>query len=268
MTDTAWYQAWFNSPFYHQLYFERNEEEARLFIDRLVQHLQPQPGSLVVDIACGRGRHSRMLAGYGLEVTGVDLAPDNIAHAQQAGPDNIQFFIHDIRLPFWVNYFDYAFNLFTGFGYFRTRREHDDAMRTIAGSLKPGGIVVFDYLNPHFAEDHLVPDEVKEIGATRYDIRRWHDETHFYKKIKIADPTLPDPYTVTEQLAKFSLGDFTDMLSFQSLQVQQVFGDYQLGAYDIRKTPRLIVIAKKRTHHPEDKEKRLYSDGRTTDALT
>ena len=268
MTNPAWYQTWFNSPFYHQLYFERNEEEARLFIDRLVQHLQPQPGSLVVDIACGQGRHSRMLNAHGLETTGVDLAPDNIALAQQAGPDTIQFFTHDIRLPFWINYFDYALNLFTRFGYFRTRREHDDAMRTIAGSLKPGGIVVFDYLNHHFAEDHLVQNEVKEIGTTRYDIQRWHDETHFYKKITVTDPTLPDPFTVTEELAKFSLGDFTDMLGFQSLQVQKIFGDYQLNPYDIRQTPRLIVVAQKRTHRPEDKEKRLYSDGRTTDALT
>jgi hypothetical protein len=35
------------------------------------------------------------------------------------------------------------------------------------------------------------------------------------------------------------------MLSFQGLQVQEIFGDYQLGKYDVRKTPRLIVIAKK-----------------------
>ena len=58
------------------------------------------------------------------------------------------------------------------------------------------------------------------------------------------------------------------MLSFQGLQVQEVFGDYQLGSYDIRKTPRLILIATKGTDIKEDKEKRLYSDGRTTDALT
>ncbi|MBI1692779.1 MAG: hypothetical protein FYV88_5020, partial [Bacteroidetes bacterium] len=36
--------------------------------------------------------------------------------------------------PFWINYFDYAFNFFTSFGYFRTRREHDNAIRSLAGS--------------------------------------------------------------------------------------------------------------------------------------
>ena len=41
-----------------------------------------------------------------------------------------------------------------------------------------------------------------------------------------------------------------------------------LGSYDIRKSPRFIMIARKISSAPADKEKRLYSDGRTTDALT
>jgi len=49
----------------------------------------------------------------------------------------------------------------------------------------------------------------------------------------------------TEKVAKFSLGDFTDMLSFQGLQVKEVFGDYEFGPYHVRKTPRLIVVAGK-----------------------
>ena len=41
-----------------------------------------------------------------------------------------------------------------------------------------------------------------------------------------------------------------------------------LNHYDVRKTPRLIIIAKKKIMNRQTKEKRLYSDGRTTDALT
>lgn len=268
MADQAWYKEWFNSPFYHKLYFERDEEEARTFIHRLIRHLQPGPDSRMLDVACGRGRHSKIMASLGFDVTGIDISPDSIALAQQSETDALRFFIHDMRLPCWINYFDCAFNFFTSFGYFKTRREHDDAMRTIAGSLKPGGVFVIDYLNTHFAEEHLVHNETRQIGSTEYEIHRWHDETHFYKKITITDPSLLQPRTFTEKVSKFSLGDFTDMLGFQSLQVQEVFGDYQFNPYDIRKTPRLIIIARKKNNKPEDKEKRLYSDGRTTDALT
>ena len=58
------------------------------------------------------------------------------------------------------------------------------------------------------------------------------------------------------------------MLSFQGMQVEEVFGDYHFGPYDTVKTPRLIIIAKKKEGIAEDKGKRLYSDGRKTDALT
>jgi SAM-dependent methyltransferase len=245
MADKAWYKDWFNSPFYHKLYFERDEKEADVFIKKLIGHLQPKPASRMLDVACGKGRHSKILASMGHEVTGIDLSFDSIRIAKQYEKDNLSFFVHDMRLPFWVNYFDYAFNFFTSFGYFKTRREHDDAIRTIAKSLRPTGLLVIDYLNVHYAEEHLVHNEMKKVGDTLYDIHRWDDETHFHKKITVTDPSLPEPMSCTEKVAKFSLGDFTDMMSFQGLQVKEVFGDYDFGHYDVRKTPRLIVVARK-----------------------
>jgi len=246
MAEKIWYQDWFSSPFYHKLYFERDESEAEAFINRLIDYLQPAPGSRMLDVACGKGRHSKILASLGFTVTGIDISFSSIAAAKEFETENLDFFVHDMRLPFWGNYFNYAFNFFTSFGYFKTRREHDDAIRTIAKSLRPGGIFVIDYLNVHYAEDHLRHDESKQINSATYTIHRWDDETHFYKKIMVTDETLEGPLEHTEKVAKFSLGDFTDMLAYQGLQVQEVFGDYQLGSYDVRKTPRLILIASKR----------------------
>ncbi len=253
MPATSWYKDWFSSPFYHKLYFERDEKEAGAFIRQLVEHLQPPAGSRMLDVACGKGRHSRILASLGFQVTGIDISLSSIETAKQYETENLDFYVHDMRLPFWGNYFDYAFNFFTSFGYFQTRREHDDAIRTIAKSLstgtpsgKPAGTLVLDYLNVHYAEEHLVNDETRQVGNTVYSIRRWHDETHFYKKITVADEALEGPLEYTEKVAKFSLGDFTDMLAFQGLQVQEVFGDYQFGKYDVRKTPRLILVARKK----------------------
>jgi SAM-dependent methyltransferase len=245
MAEQAWYKGWFNSSFYHKLYFERDEKEATVFINKLITHLTPSANSRMLDVACGKGRHSKTLAALGFTVTGIDISEDSITYAKQFENNNLDFFVHDMRLPFYANYFNYAFNFFTSFGYFKTRREHDDSIRTIAKSLKPGGIFVIDYLNVHYAEERLVHNEIKEISRTKYDIHRWDDETHFYKKITVTDASLTKPFEYTEQVAKFSLGDFTDMLSYQGLQVQEVFGDYHLGKYDVRKTPRLIVIAKK-----------------------
>ena len=245
MSEQAWYKDWFNSPFYHKLYFERDENEAAAFILKLIDHLRPLPGSYMLDVACGRGRHGRILAEKGFVVAGIDISFDSIAFAKKFENENLEFYQHDMRLPFRVNYFHYAFNFFTSFGYFKTRREHDDAIRTIANGLKSNGVFVIDYLNVHYSEDHLIRNEEKTINGTTYEIHRWHDETHFYKKIIIHDPHLLHPLDFTEKVSKFSFGDFNDMLSYHGLQVQEIFGDYRLGSYDLRKKPRLIIIATK-----------------------
>lgn len=245
MEQNDWYQDWFNSPFYHKLYFERDTAEAEDFIRRLLQHLQPGTDCRMLDVACGRGRHSITLAEGVHDVTGIDISAESIAYAKHAETDKLHFYVHDMRRSFWINYFHFAFNFFTSFGYFKTAREHNDAMRTIAASLQPGGTVLFDYLNIHYTEDRLVHNETKTLGETVYEIHRWHDESHFYKRIIITDPTLDKPMEHTEKVAKFSLGDFTEMMAFQNLQVTEVFGSYDLESYHVRNTPRMIVLAQK-----------------------
>lgn len=243
--QTPWYKNWFNSPYYHLLYFKRDEQEAAAFIDKLIAKLAPASGSTMLDVACGKGRHSFQLAGKGFDVTGIDLSIDSINEARLSENEHLHFYQHDMRLPFRINYYDFAFNFFTSFGYFGTRREHDNALRTIAQSLKPGGTLVIDYLNVHYAEDHLVHKTEKEVEGINFVITKWFDEDHFYKKIVVEDEHNEEPMEYTEKVAKFSLGDFTEMLAYQQMQVQEVFGDYNLGHYDIRKSPRMILIAKK-----------------------
>lgn len=247
MSDKAWYKDWFNSPYYHLLYQNRDEEEANAFITGLINYLQPPSGSTMLDVACGKGRHSKALADMGFDVTGIDLAGASITAAKENEADNLHFFQHDMRLPFWINYFDIAFNFFTSFGYFKTKREHDNAIRTIAQSVNKKGKIVIDYLNVHYAETHLQKTFVKEFDEVVFHITKWQDENYFFKQIQATDnQTKLLRHLSTERVAKFSLGDFTEMLAYQGMQVQEVFGDYQLGNYDIHKSPRLILIADKR----------------------
>jgi SAM-dependent methyltransferase len=246
MAEKQWFKDWFNSSYYHLLYFNRDEKEAESFIERLIAHLKPAPGAYMLDVACGRGRHSKTLAEHGFFVTGIDLSLESILEAKKSEKENLQFFQHDMRLPFCINYYDYAFNFFTSFGYFRTEREHDNAIRSIADALKHGGIFVIDYLNVHYAEAHLIPVEKKIIEGVEFRIERRHDEEHFYKTIHVIDPANDFEAEHTEVVAKFSLGDFNDMLSFHGLQVEEVFGDYFFAHYDVMRSPRLIIIAKKR----------------------
>lgn len=246
MPDKAWYKDWFNSHYYHILYQYRDDDEALQFIHRLIQYLKPPPGSTMIDVACGKGRHSRVLADMGFDVTGIDLSAASINEAKKTEDDHLHFYQHDMRLPFWINYYQYAFNFFTSFGYFKTRREHDNAIRTIAQSLTVNGIFVIDYLNVHYEEERLQKLLTTTIEGVTFHITKWQDEEHFFKQIQVTDTenkTLKHLYT--ERVAKFSLGDFTDMLAYQGMQVQEVFGDYQLNRYDVKNSPRMIIVARK-----------------------
>ena len=61
----------------------------------------------------------------------------------------------------------------------------------------------------------------------------------------VEDETRQEPLIYTERVAKFSLGDFTEMFAYQGLQIQEVFGDYSFSNYDVKKSPRMLMIAKK-----------------------
>jgi hypothetical protein len=116
----------------------------------------------------------------------------------------------------------------------------------MAQCIKPGGKVLIDYLNVHYVEERLAYNEIKKLDGTEYEIHRWHDDDFFYKRIIVKDNSLQHPVEYTEKVAKFSLGDFTEMLSFQNLQVKEVFGDYHLNGYSVSATPRMIIVASKK----------------------
>lgn len=240
-----WYEKWFDSPYYHQLYFQRDNDEATLFLNNLMKHLSPPAGSRMLDVACGKGRHSVCLASKGFDVTGIDLSPHCIHEAKKHENDHLHFYVHDMRERFRVDYFDYVFNFFTSFGYFETQHEEEKAIKTMAYALKNNGVLVFDYLNTHYTEDNLEQKSEIRIGDVNYHIIKWFDEDFFYKKIIVEDEKNDKPLEFTERVAKYTLGEFNDMLSYQQLQIQEVFGDFNFGHYDVTKSSRMIIIARK-----------------------
>jgi len=246
ISNNAWFKHWFDSAFYHKLYSHRDDNEAAAFIDALIEELQPAPDAQMLDLGCGNGRHSKYLAAKGFSVTGIDLAASSIRSAQKYENGSLQFYRHDMRLPFGRNCYNIVFNFFTSFGYFKTSEEDHQVIGNIAAALKPGGMLVMDYINSAWSEKRSVPSETKEIDGIIYHITRHSDEKHFFKKITIEDIQPGEPFEYTEQVAKFSLTDFDKMFSLHGLELQQVFGDYNLGSYDAEKSPRLILLAKKK----------------------
>ena len=111
--EDFWYKDWFDSHYYHLLYKNRDTNEASAFIDLLMRYLNPEERSTMLDVACGKGRHSIQLAKMGFDVTGTDLSEASIQEALNSERKNLHFYRHDMRQTFWINYYDFVFNFFT-----------------------------------------------------------------------------------------------------------------------------------------------------------
>ena len=242
--ESQWFASWFDSPHYHRLYGYRDGSEAAGFVDALLQRLGPTPGSDVADLGCGAGRHARQLAARGFHVTGLDLSAGSIAEARRFERRGLRFVRHDMRDPFGRQHFDIVFNFFTSFGYFDEAFEHLQVVSNIAEALRDGGTLVLDYLNVGYAEGRQTREETRTIDGTTYRLTRWSDARHFFKRIEIEAPAAR-PLVYVEKVAKFGLEEFRVMFARQHLSIAEVYGDYDLTAYDAGSSPRLILVARK-----------------------
>lgn len=239
-----WFENWFGSPFYKMLYQNRDENEARRFTDELICYLQPPAGCRMLDIACGEGRFAIHLAEKGYDVTGIDLSTASIESAQAHEAGNLHFYVQDMRFPFYINYFDFAFNFFTSFGYFKYDRDNRMAARAFAAGLKKGGTLVIDYLNFKNVLKNMVSEATVQREEITFNIKKRCDRNHIIKDIDFTDcDGIPRHYT--ETVATFSLEDFVKMFTDAGMTMVETFGDYSLAPFDAESSPRMIMVFKK-----------------------
>ena len=238
-----WFAHWFDSPYYHILYQNRNDNEARFFIDNLMKQFTPSDKSVMLDLACGKGRHSIYLAEKGYDVTGLDLSEQSIAHASLSAHEHLNFYVHDMRRKFRSNYYDYIFNFFTSFGYFSKEIDHDLTLNAISNGLKPNGIFVMDFINAVKAENNLVYTETKNIQDITFNIRRKIEKGNITKSIQFTDKG--KDYNFKESVKGFRIYDMARMFRKHGMDVIHIYGDYDLSPFDVATSNRMILIAQK-----------------------
>ena len=238
-----WYESWFDSEYYHILYQNRDCGEAEMFLNNLSAYLKPAAGSRILDLACGRGRHSIHLAAKGFDVTGIDLSDNNIAFAKKSENKNLVFYVHDMRHTFRINYYDIVLNLFTSFGYFEKERENTAVIKSAAAALKPNGIFVLDFLNTGQVKEKLTCEKKEKQNGIEFIIRKSITDIWVNKQIDFSDKG--ESFHIEEKVRAFSLAEFEKYFSACDLKIIHLFGDYSLTEFDERNSERLIIVAKK-----------------------
>ncbi|MDC0086223.1 class I SAM-dependent methyltransferase [Polaribacter sp.] len=241
MKTKDWFTDWFNTPYYHILYNNRNDSDAQLFMQNITTFLALKKGAHIADLPCGKGRHSIYLNSLGYKVTGGDLSENSILHAKQFENESLNFEVWDMRDPIDHTY-DAIFNLFTSFGYFEDDREDIKVLSSIKKGLNKDGVFVFDFLNATKLEATLVKEETKIVEGITFNIHREIKEGFILKHISFTAEN--EEYSYTERVKYLDLPKMISYLNKVGFQLTAIFGDYNLTTFEKNSSDRLILVAK------------------------
>jgi SAM-dependent methyltransferase len=238
-----WFQVWFDSPFYPMLYNNRDETEANFFLNHLIEHLKPLKSACMLDLACGRGRHSIYLNKLGFDVTGVDLSAESIREALEFESKTLHFYEHDMRRLLSTNTYDYVFNLFTSFGYFKRKEENLNVVRNMAATLKPRGTLIIDFLNAGLLRHQGKVSETKVVDEVTFNITKVIDSGKIIKHITVNSKT--ETHFFEENVSLIGPEEFEAFFKACNLTVLNIFGEYDLSPFNESSSNRLIYEVRK-----------------------
>jgi ubiquinone/menaquinone biosynthesis C-methylase UbiE len=111
-------------------------------------------GAKGIDIGCGEGHNTRLLARSGASLCGIDIAKRFIHYAEEKEKEKPYGIVYSVAsatsLPFKDGTFDFA----TAFMSFMDMPEYSDALREAYRVLKPGGFLQFSISHPCYFTPH------------------------------------------------------------------------------------------------------------------
>ncbi|MGH7466392.1 MAG: class I SAM-dependent methyltransferase [Longimicrobiales bacterium] len=186
-----WWQSYFGEDFFQLHHDLFPEEQSRGEVSAIIELLGLPVGSRILDVPCGWGRHSHLLAEAGYDVVGADLSLPLLRHARArpAGRQLYGWIMCDIRsLPLPRASVDGVINVFTSLGLFQHDADHIAALAELRRVLRPGAPLLLEsmhrdeVISAYAERDHwTLPDgtEVRvrrrfdPVGGISYERLRW-----------------------------------------------------------------------------------------------
>jgi SAM-dependent methyltransferase len=169
MTDDPNAQFVTVAPLYDELMFGVPYDDWVGYLHRLFEQWQVSP-KRVLDLACGTGNVSEILAKEGCAVVGVDIAPAMIAEARRKAAESklpLLYYVQDaaeLTLP------SKDFDLCVSLNYILQPERLALAIQRVAEHLRPEGLFIFD-MNSEFALQNRFfdQDNLRTEERLRYD---------------------------------------------------------------------------------------------------
>ena len=144
------------------------------YVDIIRKHIPK--GVRVIDLACGTGQVIHMLKDE-YTFVGADVSEDMLELAAHKNPE-VDFFVHDLRDPFFVEHIQAAICTVDSFNYLTEHSDLEQAIQNIGSSLPQGGQFIFDVITEErLAEldDYLFVSDI-EAGTLIWSANVEEDE--------------------------------------------------------------------------------------------
>jgi len=234
-----WFLDWFDED-YTALYAHRDEEEATQAVHMALAAAPMLASGPVLDLGCGNGRHLLELRKVNPRAFGLDLS----RHLLQLAPRALRGYLlrGDMRqLPLRPGSLTGVCLWFTPFGYF-SDAQNRRLLCTIRGLLRPGGVLLLDFLNAHRLRACLVEDDVVERPGLRVESRRSIEGNRLLKRMRIERLETGVVREVTESVRLYEPCELRALAQDCGLNVTHEFGNYDGSPFRDTVSPRWIGL--------------------------
>ena len=236
-----WFHHWFDED-YAALYAHRDAAEARLAVETALREAPELGSGPVLDLACGAGRHLVELRKTNASALGVDLSPVLLGLA----PESVKpaLLRADMRrLPLRAQSLSGITMWFTPFGYFNDA-ENEALLHDLRDLLRPGGVLVVDYLNAAQLRATLVLEDVIERAGIRVRSRRRLENGRIIKEMELLRIESGETRHAVERVRIYEPEELTDLATHAGLRLRRALGDYAGDVFH-HESPRWIGIFEK-----------------------
>lgn len=219
------------------------------YLHSLLKRMSFKPKT-ILDVACGTGNVSEILASMGYEVTGIDIAPDMIEVAKSKR-SRVSYYVQDMaELDLGDSRFDLAISLFDSLNYITDVDRLAEGIRRVGAHVVDGGVFIFD-VNTDYALSHHFFDQAS-IATDRYPKYIWNSSYDHSTRIctvnmtfEVLEDNMKRQFKEVHIQRGHSIEELTTMLINAGFELVDIFHAYKLRK-PTRRSDRIFFVARKK----------------------
>ncbi len=248
------HESYYTKRFQDSIWFDREADASKQF-EFIEKSIPLKPEQKILDLACGFGRHSILLAKKGYYVTGYDLSADYINQAKQEAKEakiHAAFQRMDMRSLNISEEFDVVLSLSSSLSFYN-EEINKDIFRRIYKALKPGGIFFLDQGNISWA---ISMDG--RHGTSKLPDGRIHNYRYAFnaKKCVLSKRSILEDKQGREEsgwdIRYYTLPELDLIFKEIGFSIAQTYGDYDNSPYHVKSIRMILISYKPESRHKSD----------------